>query len=66
MLEKLAERYMGDEVLLAALLHRVQNVFQAGSYLDTALHASVAKLEQQQYPFRCNLSEGFKVWRAIP
>ncbi|XP_033218235.1 uncharacterized protein LOC117173702 [Belonocnema kinseyi] len=47
MLERLVDRYIRDEVLLASPLHRGQHTFQAGCSVETALHAVVAKSEQQ-------------------
>ncbi|XP_033225678.1 uncharacterized protein LOC117178358 [Belonocnema kinseyi] len=46
-LETQVERYIRGEVLLASPLHRGQHAFQAGCSVGTALHAAVAKLEQQ-------------------
>ncbi|XP_033228840.1 uncharacterized protein LOC117180450 [Belonocnema kinseyi] len=46
-LERQVERYIRDKVLLASPLHRGQHAFQDDCSAETALHAVVAKLEQQ-------------------
>jgi hypothetical protein len=45
-MERLVDRYLGDEALVQSPLHRNQHAYQAGKSTETALHQLVVRVDK--------------------